>query len=890
MALAYGWRGWACGKIVSLLYLASDIGWQGAALGLSPVAISHAVALVVARAIAGREPWLTRERSTLAFLASAFVAPSIPALASPYVRAWLGMTQAAGQPAVFMNWLRESAGILALAPALLVCCRMPWPAGWGDPRQRREPWKLNRHEGLELLLQVAAWTAALWASVHFRQLYDVNIIYLTFLPLLAFTLRHGMRLSAMALAANAMATTALWRAAHWDTIFSAADLRLLISLYSLTVLALATLVEERRRAGALTTGLLRELRSSEEKFSVAFHNAPVYLLITDFEDGRVVEVNEAFLQGTGYTRGEVIGKTTIELKLNHCGRRDRLLNTLRKQGQITNVEFSIPAKNGDTIFCLRGSTAVSIQGRKQILTMLQDITERKIAEKAREEAERHYREIFEGALEGIYRTSPEGRSFAANAALARMLGYSSSEEVVARIVDSARQVWLHPEERQKYSQLLEEQGEVRGFECQFKRKDGSPIWVSVNGRRVSGPDGKTLWYEGFIEDIDERKRAEAEHEKLQSQLAQAQKMESVGRLAGGVAHDFNNLLTVINGYSKLALTKLTPGDVLRTRLEEILKAGQRAAGLTQQLLAFSRKQLLDPRVFDLNGVVGEMRSMLEHMMGDDVEVAIRLYPHAVPVFADAHQLEQVIMNLAVNARHAMPAGGRLSLETSVAAWDEHAAASWQARQGRWALLTVADTGSGMDEATRQRMFEPFFTTKASGTGLGLSMVQGIVAQSGGHIDVDSAPGSGTAFRIYLPLQGGTAAEVTRPAAVPSLMGDETVLVVEDRAEVRDFVADVLKGYGYRVSTAANAEEALTLCEDGTGPVHLVLADVVMPGIGGADLVARLDRLRPGIKALFMSGYSEQVMQGKTQVDDSRFIQKPFSPDQLAEKVRSVLSA
>jgi len=387
-------------------------------------------------------------------------------------------------------------------------------------------------------------------------------------------------------------------------------------------------------------------------------------------------------------------------------------------------------------------------------------------------------------------------------------------------------------------------------------------------------------------------RAEKNREAVQAQLAQSQKMESVGRLAGGVAHDFNNLLTVINGYSKLAMNALRSGDPLRDYLGEIHKAGERAAGLTQQLLAFSRKQVLQPRTLDLNSVVESMRSMLQRLMGEDVELRFALSGEAPVVHADPHQLEQVVMNLAVNARDAMPSGGRLLIETGLVDRDDgQVRSNPDARAGRYARLAVSDTGEGMDEVTRLRIFEPFFTTKASGrgTGLGLSMVQGIVAQSGGYISVYSEPGHGTTFRIYLPAQSAVATAVEEPASVVALRGNETILVVEDQAEVRSYAVVVLEGYGYRVMQAANAGEALVLCERAGEPIHLVLADVVMPHMNGRELVNRLTIMRPGIKALFMSGYTDNVIVNHGVLDESApFIEKPFSPEALARKVRAVL--
>ena len=396
---------------------------------------------------------------------------------------------------------------------------------------------------------------------------------------------------------------------------------------------------------------------------------------------------------------------------------------------------------------------------------------------------------------------------------------------------------------------------------------------------------------GVATDITERKRAEVEREKLREQLSHAQRMESIGRLAGGVAHDFNNLLTVINGYAELALTRLPKSDKQRNELEEILKAGQRAAGLTEQLLAFSRKQILQPRALDLNRVVTDMRSMLKRLVGEDVEVRFLPCSEVPMVSADPHQLEQIIMNLAVNARDAMPRGGHLTIETSIVEGCENQDSVPELPPGRYVMLAVSDSGIGIDTATQKRIFEPFFTTKppGKGTGMGLSMVHGIVAQSGGHISVRSELGQGATFRIHLPALGHMVTGVESPPIDAELHGDETILVVEDQADVRRYVAAVLLKYGYQVIEASSAPEALTVFDSHGVKIHLVLTDVVMPDMSGAELVARVAALRPEVKSLLMSGYTDEVMvQHGVIHEDASFIQKPFSPEELVAKVRAIL--
>ena len=409
----------------------------------------------------------------------------------------------------------------------------------------------------------------------------------------------------------------------------------------------------------------------------------------------------------------------------------------------------------------------------------------------------------------------------------------------------------------------------------IRRADGTVVGVAVISR-----------------DLTDAKRAEEDKRKLEAQLQQAQKMESIGRLAGGVAHDFNNLLTVINGYSDLLLGSLREGDPMCDGLSEISHAGERAASLTRQLLAFSRKQMLEPRKLDLNRIVEEMRPMLGRLVGETIAVEVRLSPTNVAVHADPNQLQQVIMNLAVNARDAMPAGGTLLIETGCVQREEsftHAHPS--ASAGRYALLSVSDTGIGMEEETRRHIFEPFFTTKGvgQGTGLGLSMIQGIVLQSGGTVEVYSEPGHGSTFRIYLPALDEAAPAGPAPPRAAVLGGNETVLVVEDQAEVRGFAVTVLQAYGYRVLQAESVDQALEVCAREGRPIHLVLTDVVMPKASGRELADRLREMWPGIRLLFMSGYTNNiVIQHGVLDEDTEFIQKPFSPADLARKVRAVL--
>jgi PAS domain S-box-containing protein len=454
----------------------------------------------------------------------------------------------------------------------------------------------------------------------------------------------------------------------------------------------------------------------------------------------------------------------------------------------------------------------------------------------------------------------------------------------------AFQSHIHSEDRDRCRAAVEQarlEGKPYDLDYRIVRPDGSERLVREHAEPMFDEAGRLARIMGTIQDVTEYRR-------LEDQLREAQKLESVGRLAGGVAHDFNNLLTVIVGYSDFVLSMLEEGHPARTGIEEIHKAGERASALTRQLLAFSRRQVVQPRVLDLNAVIAEAGKMLNRLVGEDVEIATVLAPKLWPVLADPGLVEQVLMNLVVNARDAMPEGGRLVLETHNVLLDQHEARQHHGmRPGPHVLLSVSDTGVGMDAATRARIFEPFFTTKplGTGTGLGLSTCYGIVTQAGGWIGAYSEPGRGSTFRIYLPRVDDVPAEAagTRAAIVPG--GEETILVVEDQDEVRRFACDALRGYGYTVHAAASGADALRLLEEVPGPIDLLITDLVMPGLSGRELADCVAELRPGMPTLFMSGYSDEVATRQRVVEPgAAYLQKPFTPSALARKVRDVLAA
>ena len=538
-----------------------------------------------------------------------------------------------------------------------------------------------------------------------------------------------------------------------------------------------------------------------------------------------------------------------------------------------------------------------------------DVTERKRAEQALRLSEQKYRNLFESANDPILIFEPETETIlAANAQACETYGFSPDELVGTSLKRLTKDV---ARGEQQLAELVE-RGTYRAFETVHFRKDGSEIEILVNSSVITYEGKKAVL--SINRDVTERKQAEKEIRRLneeleqrvvertgelresEEQLRQAQKMEAVGQLAGGMAHDFNNLLMVMRGYGELMLNRLDANDPLRRNAEEIQKAAERATALTQQLLAFSRKQVLQPKVLDLNAVVTDVEKMLRRLIGEDIELTAVLDLALGPVKADPGQIEQIILNLAVNARDAMPQGGRLTLKTANVTLDQaYVRQHMGATPGPYVLLAVSDTGVGMDAETRSHIFEPFFTTKGAGkgTGLGLSTVYGIVKQSGGYIWVESAPGRGTTFEIYLPLVKEAAASGELHPALPASTpgGSETILVVEDEMSVRKLAAEFLGSNGYRVLEAQDGGEALQVCEEHRAPIHLLLTDVVMPGMSGRELAVRLVGARPEMKVIYVSGYTDDaIVQHGVREEGTVFLQKPFSLDALARTVREALDS
>lgn len=515
-------------------------------------------------------------------------------------------------------------------------------------------------------------------------------------------------------------------------------------------------------------------------------------------------------------------------------------------------------------------------------------TERGRAEKALRESEERYRTLVMNAPLCILEIGLDGQFTSMNPAGLEMVVRSPASDVTGvhyldAVGDSDRE-----RARQRFAEAFA--GSSSDFEVMSPHEDPRAYsWSLIPIKNAAGAVVKLM---GVMQDITDRRRAEAQRRELEDQLRQGQKMEAIGRLAGGVAHDFNNLLTVITGHCDLLVWESNLDAPVREQIEPIRQAADRAAGLTRQLLAFSRKQVLQLRVLDLNAVLSEIEKMLRRLIGEHIELVTVLRPGLPQVRADPGQIEQVVINLAVNSRDAMPNGGKLALETSnVVLGESDAAARPGLEPGRYVLLTVSDTGVGMDECTRARVFEPFFTTKTqgTGTGLGLSTVYGIVKQSGGYIYLTSEVGSGTTFHIYLPAVEQEVDAVELPQEDTPGHGRETVLLVEDEGLVRDLVRDVLERFGYTVLVANGPTRALTLAADYDGSIDLLFTDVVMPEMHGQELAAKLVSLRPSTRVLYMSGYTnDPALNLSIREGEAAFLEKPFTAEALGRKLREVL--
>jgi len=649
------------------------------------------------------------------------------------------------------------------------------------------------------------------------------------------------------------------------------------------------LKEAQRRLAELQQEVHRlhaELRAKVERFDELVEHLHQVFWIVEARTDRLLYISPAYEKIWGRTCQSLYENNRSWVDVIHPDDRERVASVVAQKhdtGQYGN-EYRITRPDGSIRWIWdRGYAVRDGQGNiTRFVGVAEDITERKEAE----EQSARLAAIIEYAEDAIVSITLQGIVISWNPGAERLYGYSAEEMIGHSIMI------LHPPEKQaEYQTLMKRlrRGErVASFETVRRRKDGTLIDVSISAAPIDVSPSQVPGVSKIAHDISKIKR-------LERQFHQAQKMEAIGTLAGGVAHDFNNLLTVISGYSDILISRLKPDDPMRESLAQIHKAGERAGMLTRQLLAFSRQQVLAPMVLDINSVVADTERMLRRLIGEDIMLTAVLEPALGPVKADPGQLEQVLMNLAVNARDAMPQGGMLTIETrSLTLAEDYADMHPHVQPGDYVMLAVSDTGAGMDETTKARIFEPFFTTKeqGKGTGLGLAVVHGIVKQSGGHIEVYSELGKGTSFKVYLPLvKEPLPTRKSSPSLLTMPQGKETVLLVEDEDAVRELARHALQSCGYSVLEASDGLQAVQAARDHKGPIDLLVSDVVMPHLGGRQLAERLAAVRPGMKVLFLSGYTaDAVIRHGVLEADYAFLQKPFTPTSLAKKVRDVLDA
>jgi len=622
---------------------------------------------------------------------------------------------------------------------------------------------------------------------------------------------------------------------------------------------------------------VEEVRASAAKWSATFDAITdiVCVLSTNHE---FIEINKAGSEALGMSKEEIIGRKCFELV--HGTDAPIPACPCTRTAQTLEPGTGFHEQDGRSLELIAWPIFGPERKLEALVHVVKDVSEMKNAQAALQESERQYRSLVEDMEDVVFSLDPEGRvKFISSAA--RNFGYSSGE-----LIGSRFSRLVHPDDlagvEESFARTLA--GDSEPFEFRTIDEKGEVRFVRASSRAVIA-DGRPAGVTGVLIDVSKQKG-------MEEQLRMSQKMEAVGRLAGGVAHDFNNLLSVIISYADFAVESLRESDPLMSDIVEIRNAGQRAASLTRQLLAFSRRQVLEPAVLDLNKIVLELEKMLQRLLGEDVELTVHVAGDLGSIEADPGQIEQVVMNLAVNARDAMPRGGKLTIETANIELDgEYQQQHVAVNPGQYVVLSVTDTGCGMDAATRARIFEPFFTSKemGKGTGLGLSTVYGIVKQSGGNIWVYSEPEHGTTFKVYMPRVDAPATDVRRRPPSVMATGNETVLVVEDEDAVRKLADRILRVAGYKVLTAANGGEALLICEQHKGELHLLLTDVVMPQMGGRQLAERLTKIRPELRVLYMSGYTDNAIVHHGVLDPgTRFISKPFSAPDLTRKVREAL--
>jgi two-component system, cell cycle sensor histidine kinase and response regulator CckA len=637
------------------------------------------------------------------------------------------------------------------------------------------------------------------------------------------------------------------------------------------------------------------LRKSEEKLSKIFHGSSNSMAVTELTSGNIVDVNKTWIEASGITLEAAQGKTALELGLwCNSAEREGCLAELSETGVIRNFETTLAMRSGPMPTLISAQT-IELDGKPYALWEFRDITVVKQTEEALRHSEESLREAQRIANIGSWSIDFATKKLFGSEQMCRIFEIDSKDSSPSYkdFLDV-----VHPEDRDTVIRATTHAVKnLTPFEIvhRLKMKDGRVKYVQSRGEVLGDSEGRPLRSVGTVQDITKDKLVEEEKISLEAQLQHAQRMESVGRLAGGVAHDFNNMLGVILGHAEIVIEGLDPTSPLLPPLDEIRKAASRSADLTRQLLAFARKQAVTPKVLNLNMAIADMLKMLQRLIGEDIHLTLQPAPDLWSIKVDPAQIDQILANLCVNARDAIADIGKITIETRNSTFDgDYCATHPGFLTGEYVRIAVSDSGSGMDKETLGHIFEPFFTTKAAGTGtgLGLATVYGVVRQNNGFINVYSELEHGATFEIYLPryISSGTSAR-TEGTTASSLPGHETILLVEDESSILELITIMLRRQGYTVLAANNPAEALRLGHQHAKTINLLLSDVVMPEMNGRDLAQKLLSIIPNVKRLFMSGYTADVIAHHSVIDEGvSFIQKPFSTKELAAKVREVLDS
>jgi PAS domain S-box-containing protein len=629
------------------------------------------------------------------------------------------------------------------------------------------------------------------------------------------------------------------------------------------------------------------METSLEKLIEASEVFPAAIIVAD-STGAILRANRQTEVLFGYSREELTGQriellAPERLRDLHIRHRHAYQASPHTRRMGLGIDLMARRKDGSEFPVEISLSPITEDHGTLVVAMIHDISVRKSVEEELKRSEERYRSLVENAVFGIYRTNSHGQFIHANPALCSILGYESQEELLAK--DLRHDIFPDPGHWAQLTEKFRRHNRIDGMDVVWKRKDEKPVTVRLNGVAMRDTLGEICGYEMIAEDVTQRRI-------LEEQLLQSQKMEGIARLAGSIVHDFNNLMAVIAAQGELVLDQMGEHP-LRKDIELMASTAEKAAALTGQLLAFSRRQELETRILNLNRLVAGMDQMLQRLLGEDVKLAFVLEPDLENVSADPGRMEQVIMNLVVNARDAMPSGGKLTIETANVELDAfYAREHLDVTPGRHVMVAVSDTGVGMSADVRARIFEPFFTTKPTGqgTGLGLSTVYGIVRQSGGHIWVYTEPGQGTTFRVYLPSVDVPAEEGSREQSpVLTTQGGKTILLIEDEERLRESIRTVLERAGYTVLAASDGVEAIQICRERSRPVDLVLTDVGLPRIRGPEVVQQLQELYPNLQAIYMSGFGDNAFKpNEARQLSGRLLQKPFRKDVLLQKLQGIL--